>query len=163
MEPDANCNVAYIMYGERLSCERISLATPVRISSRRIAANRRGEATRTGRRMEEDGFIDVSGKGSVEETASTAQPRYWKGIRARVHAAAQGLSSTHRWIEMKRSGNPEWRCNSVFEIGSERLMRRVSVHCFQRSIDGLREEEVVYATISRKRYTRCFPCCLVLQ
>lgn len=28
-------------------------------------------------------------------------------------------------------------------------MRRVSVHCFQRSIDGLREEEDVHASISR--------------
>lgn len=47
-------------------------------------------------------------------------------------------------------------------------MRRVSVHCFQRSIDGLREEEDVYASISPNddalhADARCFPCCLVVQ
>lgn len=96
MEPDANCNVAYIMHGERLSCKRIPGDACARLLLE-IAANRRGEATDGSRR------VAVYRRIEREETASTAQPRYWKGVRARVHARI----IIDPWIEMKRSGNPE--------------------------------------------------------
>lgn len=75
---------------------------------RRLCASPLGNRGQSAWRSDEDG-TDGSRRVAVyrcierEETASTAQPRYWKGVRARVHARI----IIDPWIEMKRSGNPE--------------------------------------------------------